>query len=533
MLRAMLLPVAADLEDASEAAVRRKLTEGLGVRPEDHATWLRLEVDRWRGGDPPSAPLVEVIQEALRAGDPELGECIALAYFRVHAALQGHHVFSHDAASILTSYSRLAARLARSERMSAAQIARVLNARNPRVGFTWRAVQPILTALQMRPSLDGRQVQTLWAGDEELEQHTFADADVETCAMMVSEVARHLACPEDLSALLLALYTPHGETFGPYLQMLYFMCAIAELYDHPPTALYEFAPRGAVAGWVFDRFPPPLTGAGNPFLNNAKAVERLDLGWAASRDTNRAAAQALARILIGMDELSFAARRELASWLRRWVLRLIRLARPLEHTLSSTLARGEIGALLGAVGRAETRTTGIIEQRVVDALTSLRHPQEEGWRGRGLRDPVNATNASRRKLGDCDYQNTPARRVVAYEAHAGRLTDVYLRGHIRMLERLMALRLEEWAGIADPAEWRVDIVFVAHALDAALPYEGETEGVRYTIRFEAFRDLAGPAERIHSPEDLLEAFTRLVISPLNERRTPNYVREVLSRLSAS
>src|SRR3546814_11380722 len=96
--------------------------------------------------------------------------------------------------------------------------------------------------------------------------------------------------------------------------------------------LYEFSPRGVAANWLFQEYPDSIAGASNPFLNNAKAVEVIDESWVRSkRSAERPGARAIYHLLSMLDGLGFSARREIARWVRLWLLRVIRVAneRPL------------------------------------------------------------------------------------------------------------------------------------------------------------------------------------------------------------
>ena len=66
-------------------------------------------------------------------------------------------------------------------------------------------------------------------------------------------------------------------------------------------------------------------------------------------------------------------------------------------------------------------------------------PGGRGWRSHGIGDSVNASNVSRRKIGDAEFQHATEKTVVAYESHAGRLTDVYVDGHVETLRRVIPL----------------------------------------------------------------------------------------------
>jgi hypothetical protein len=525
-MRTMLLPIAAECEDGALGRAAQEMSR-LGVKADDHAAWISLEREKWRDGGEPTQELEGVTAAYLATGDSDLSDVLADAYFDLYELLRGRYLLSHDEACAFLSYARLIAHLAEAEEMSSAQIERVLRARDERVDFSWRAVQRILGQLGLKPALDGELVQELFALDQELEKATFADADIETCAMMLGETAERLGFPVDLEDLAKRLYWPDGTTFGPYLQILHFLCSIAEFYDHALSVLYEFTPRGAVAGWLFDQYPSALTGAGNPVLNNAKGSDQLTSAWAASREDRLDEARALVALISGLESMGFSARRELASWLRRWLVRLIRLTEPLAVLLPNEFSPKQIERILDGIATTETNTQGIIEQRVVDALTSESYP-EPAWRARGLGDSVNASNVSRRKLGDCDFQNAEARRVIAWEAHAGRLTEVYVEGHERTLGRLLRLRREEFEGIADPSEWAVEVVFVGHDLQANLPTSYTEEEIAIEITYQDYTELRDAAPE---PEELVDAFSKHVNAVLNQKRTPTFVRERLRDLA--
>jgi hypothetical protein len=407
----------------------------------------------------------------------------------------------------------------------------VLSARDRRVDFSWQSVQDVLVRLGVRRALDGSAVHDLFDRDRELEEDHFADAGFEDAAAIVSRVGAGLGFPGDLETLLLRLFPadPAGPRHGPYLQILHYQCVIAEFFDHALTVLYEFSPRGAVAEWLFAQYPGDLSGAGNPFLNNAKAVDRLDAAWARAKDRQGllSPASALHEIVAGLEDMGFAARQELAGWLRRWLLRVIRLTRPLAREVPAHPTAEDIAALLQAIEGGETRTAGILEQRVVDAVGLTRHLEHDGWRSHGIGDSVNASNVSRRKLGDCEFQNAAKRTVVAYEPHAGNLSQVYVDGHAQTLRRVLPLRVEEWERIAELAEWGVRVVFIAHSFSCP-PTDIDVEGVNVQVEFVSYRDLFAGAP---TPDALRDLFATHVNARLNEPRTPQKAREAYLALT--
>lgn len=305
--------------------------------------------------------------------------------------------------------------------------------------------------------------------------------------------------------------------------MLHYQCSIAEHYDHPLSSMYEFSPRGKASDWLSDRYPAALEVAKqNPFLNNAKGVDELNDAWARPRDDHALQAHALTSIIQGLDNMGFAARRELAAWLRRLLIRKIRLAEDDRLALPSALDASQAMALLEGLSAHETHTRGIIEQRVVDAVAILKHPMPK-WIPRGLLDSVNATNVSSFKCGDCDFQDTDARRVVAYEAHGGKLTEIYVEGHLRSLETILPHRVKEWEeNLGSSSSWNLRVTFVAHEHNVGKPIRREIAGVSVTVDAESFEGFLSTIDETDSAA--LASLDTYVRDPLDEPRTPNSVR---------
>jgi hypothetical protein len=527
-MRALLLPGDPAREAAAVTAAAKSLATA-GVTDDDQGELVRVEAERWAGGQPRDARLQRAVAAALRAGDDRFGAVLATRYFELHDSLQTKHHLSFRQASAFLSHARLAAHLAADEKLSAAQIAKLLAARDERADFHWQAVETVLVRLNLGRSLNEDDVESLFERDTLLEEQLFADAGVQEAAALVGEAGAELGFGDDLKGLLLRLVEPDLAMHGPYLKILFYQCVIAEFYDHALTALYEFSPRGQLADRLFNDWLGELEGGKNSFLDNAKAVDRLDLAWARSKKSgNLDRAAALVEVIQGLEEMGFAARQELAAWLRRWVLRIARLTRPLVQAVPESVTSKEVELVLASVGGTQTHTTGIIEQRLVDALAVVRHPADGGWRANGLGDSINASNVSRRKLGDCEFQHAEHRRVTAYEAHAGRLSEVYVGGHIETLRRVIPLRLEEWERIAELADWTIEIVFVAHDPETA-DHEVEVAGVPVSIRFMSFDDFFAPPPEA---DDLTTPIAEQVNAHLNQRRTPQRVRDAYLALLA-
>jgi hypothetical protein len=499
--------------------------ESQGIDETDVPTWLALEIEGWRQSGKPSRQLEGAVFAYIDAGEDDIGGLLAEKYFALHKRLAAEPLLGHDGASALLSHARLIILLAADESFSAAQIAKLVAARDMRTPVVWRQVDAILSMLGREPSLRVGDVEQLYTVDRDLELEIFADAEESVCIEMVAEAGRRMGFPGDIQGALQTLLPADDPPKGPYLQMLHFQCVLAEFYDHDLSAIYEFNPRGEASEWLFAQYPDSLEVAGNPFLNNAKSVDKLGWEWARSKDAvRRAEAYALVQLIEGLDSMGFAAKRELASWIRRLLVRRIKLGEGVSVDLPNVLSPPQTLSLLKAVSVGETRTRGILEQRLLDAACSLRHAPSE-WIPRGLMDSVNATNISRKKCGDCDFQNSDERQVVAYEAHAGRLTNLYIRAHLRTLARVLKERQKEWAENVGPnLAWSLEVVFVAHEADLSeIPVVEDIGDVEIEIQIMTFSDLLDALD----PHDKIaqSALRDYVLEPLSRPRTPDVVRK--------
>jgi hypothetical protein len=525
--RSFLLPVPPEAEDAAVISTVEHLDDA-GVTADDQAAWLRLRLDDWRQSGTPLPELAAFVSAILQAHVPEIGALLAQRYFDVHRQLREKHLLPHEDASAFLTHAVLIARFGRHDFMSAAQVTRLLAARDGRLTFRWRAVQDVLRGLGLLPRMMLDSVKDLVATDEELEQ-SFADADIEVAAKMVGAIADRLGFPGKLDEQLICLCDRELHTFEPYLKILHYQCVVAAFFDHAVTNAYEFSPRGAIATWLCSRYPDALNNSGNPFLNNAKAVQQLDMAWAEGRDDKIVEARALARILAGMEMMGFAARREVSEWVRRWLHRVMRLHKDLTYVLPPDLTALHVRNVLGALGAAESHTKGVIEQRVIDALTSVKYIDPK-WRPRGLGDSVNAANLPTRKIGDCDYQNASTLEIHAFESHGGRLTAAYLEEHLRGLRKTLRLRTEELRGIADPLLWQATVSFIAHTIDAPVPPPFNVDGVSVTVELMTMAEFVAQFA-LEDDAALMLAFNNHVHTQLNEPRTPNECRERYARLA--
>jgi len=449
------------------------------------------------------------------------------AYVGLIRKLEGKYAGSRREAAILLSRLPLIILLAEKLDNSPARIARLLGSGDGNDPVSWKAVQTMLVSFGIRSELDEEQVSALITEDREHSAETFGDADAATLTELISAQSAAFGLGADFSGSLGNLLAPKsGAPFIPYIQILLYACVVDHFYDHPSEFIYTFKPRGSVANLIFGTFPPQLAAGGNPMLNNFKAVNRLSHDWAESRDDNRDQAIALVNVVLGLSSLSYPARKQLSATIRRGILRFIEIKTPTALRIPKAATIGVIEKFLRSVAQSPTNTRGIIEQRITDFLSVVQH-RDTAWRARGLGDPVNASNTSSRKLGDCDFQNAATQDCHAVEAHAGRLTDIYLHEHLRTLRLNLPKRIDEWSGISEIAEWKLEVLFVVHEnalstnlipLGLGIPCQ-----LKITTFAEACEEALGIAPGMR--DDALKVFNRWVVQPLNAPNTPHSVKK--------
>jgi hypothetical protein len=300
--------------------------------------------------------------------------------------------------------------------------------------------------------------------------------------------------------------------------MLHFQTIISNYYNHLLSNLYEFSPRGNVPGWVFEQYNS-YTSTGNPFLNNAKAFDTIDSNWANSRDTNIDQAFALVSILESLDNLNYASSKELSGYIRKWVHRVL-LLNTVPNKVIKIQNIEEIKKITNSVIRTETHTQGIIEQRLMDYFCLLMHDAEDGWRPRGIKDSINANNLSRKKFGDIDFQNHNLLKIVAYEIHAGTITQNYVVGHHRSLQRILELKKDELEAIDSLDKWNIEVIYIAHSKNNVIDHSYTVDGIQIVYKFITFTEYIDKVKK-HN----IRLFKEIFEDAINSNRTPLYVRE--------
>ena len=531
LLRSMLLPINLNKESECVDRLEDLLTGILGESTEEHFEWIESQITEWHQSESPTNEFSNITSQILLEGAGDYGEIISKNYFLAHKELVDNQLVSSEQARSFLSHLVLVIRLRDEEKMSSAQISKILDAMNPSAGFGRRSVEAILKKMKMAPVVTTNNIEDILVSDRLLSESEFGDSELLECAQSITILGNRLGYKTAIGGDLLKLIDETDVSkFTPYLQILHYQCAILELFDHAPKDFYEFSPRGQAATTIFNSYPEPMQRAGNPFLNNAKSVGQVNFPWAAAKKNNEfPGAAALLTILDGLDEMGYAARQELALWIRCFIHRFMAFAIPLETPIPTNLEREHYFRLLTNTAQKNTETRGIIEQRIVDAIGLALHKIDDGWVARGIGDSVNASNTSKKKLGDCDFQKIGEHIAIAYEAHGGILTQTYLDEHIRTLPNSIAPRVAEWSTFSKPEAWNVKVIFIAHKFNAKSPNDFEVDGVKICIEFLTYNEF------FNSVGDFInkDLFNIHVLGPLSQKRTPSFVRQKFIELIQS
>lgn len=531
-IRGILLPVASSREEEFLQAVSDGL-DGLGI-PEDKASWIDLQLRRWKRDGAPTAAFRDLVRGLLftEGRDPvtfmfdsidgpngakylDASRKASREFFALHSKLMFSHLLDHDSARHLVSHSGMIVRLAVEEQMTASEICRVLSVKDNRLSLNWRPFQTVLSSFGCKPTLSVDQVADAFQRDIEAEPELLGDLSIEGSIDRVAEIARNLGCGEEFSVRLRDLLI--HDLHAPYLPLLHYQLLIQYYFDHAVTYAYEFQPRGMNGQWMTDRYiEAGIPVARSAVLNNAKATLRFDHVWVYGRDGHLRSATALADILEAVENMSAVAKDEIAAQLRGLLHRYIRVqseinAGGLPNEIPP-LTHAAANLLLAHVGAENTNTTGILEQRLVDCFGLIEN-SAAGWSPKGLGDSVFAANTFRKKLGDVEFElpERPNPQSVSYESHGGNLTAPYVHDHLDSFEFVLGVRRDELETIAPLADWRFEVVFVAHRFDEGLPANAAPLGANVTIRYVTFEDAA---DMLRNPAHLA-LLNKYMIDPLN------------------
>ena len=376
-LRSLQLPLDPEAEHTASALAHDTLA-GAGIPTAEQADAVAADAAAWEQSGQPPRRLKQLIEAVLHECAGTEGAAVAAGYFRAHRHLRERGELDFGAASKLLSAARLIVHLLRSERMSCAQAARVLSAPFQDLTYNWEQIRSLASRLEVPiPELSPEDVQRTFDRDRVEHVGRFADSTAEVELALLVEAAQRLGFPGDALALLERVGGPAFD--AAVMVLLHFMLTVCEFYDHPLTVMYEFRPRGTAFD-LLQKTSQSYAARGNAALNIAKSAVALDAGWAWGRERRiRGDALVLVGLLTGMEEMHYPARRELASWLRQWIVRIQERDRVEPRFLDWLDADDRAFRLAEALAQQPTTTYGAVEQRLVDAVTSFLHPQDS-WR---------------------------------------------------------------------------------------------------------------------------------------------------------
>lgn len=539
-IRELQLPTRLEDDSHIYQAIWMNISHNGSGEPSDVAIDLKEAIAEWseKGGNPPQI-VVEAIEAGLTYYDDE--DSLPMdyeGYIEAYKSIRKGHKrdwrgLDHSTAVHLLSRTRLISYLISVEHFSTSQVKRYFEATESSLSVPYKAIQCIAKELGIKPELDlVNLVPSMWKIDRERAKNIFADAElIESCDIAADYISRWDAGSRVALQRYLKTMVDEGvyanEISWPYFQILHWCTTPLEFYDHPASYLYEFGPRSAGSMEVV--LGPYPTVTGNPVLNNAKAVSRFDHSWANNRSAPDA--HALVGILEILESVPFAARRDIARIIRSWLIHLIDVLETDIVEFPEVDSFNPYSAVVEGVCSGETYTAGVIEQRVVDALGVLAFRPSE-YVPRGLGDSVNASNLSRKKLGDIEFADVSNLKAIAIEAHGGMLSQSYVSAHQKSLARVLEVRLSEsWLALASAEKWHVDVIFVAHGRSGSLIERESIHGVNvdYTyIDYYEFRDMAFSDA---SEEQAVEVFDSLFRREINSTCVRQTVRNTARRMA--
>lgn len=500
----------------------------------DMALQLSDDVLKWSEGSEPSELIRHVISHYLAALKVDQYSLSGGQYLTLFQKIQkgdkkNWRGLDWFTAKLLLSKARVVGYLCREEHYSASQVVKVLSATESSLRVPFQTIGLICDRFDASVKPPSKEmIDATWVESENLGDKIFADASVRDSCGIASQISDGFAPNEFLERDLLALSGVDSgeEPSWNYLQMLYWQALLLETHDHPATWLYEFVPRGSSALHLFDKFE---LATNNPFLNNAKGTAVLGNQWALNRGGDDA--HALVSILAQLENHPRSASLQTSRVLRAWITRTLAVEREKRSYIEILDSEKAYGRIIEAVKQVGTGTHGVIEQRVVDALSVLAF-SGESWKPNGLGDHVNTTNTSRKKLGDVEFASAEALKAVAVEAHGGKLSRVYSDSHMLSLERSIRWRLESsWANLAEASDWTVDVIFVAHSYsNESFQSQSLLHDVQVNFEYIDYEELHRRAVEQSSKEELINQFDQWVTRILNSASVRQKVRAVAADL---
>lgn len=545
-IRTLLLPVKPGTGD--EYGVRAaEIIDEIGVA-EDKADWVQLEAAAWEHNGTPSPAFQSFIQSLLYSSDRHpssyiiepaaLGDKVtgrqalqefSNKYFELHNRVMLEEKVSHQAACRVLSYVHTMMLLATGGRMTASRIYSILLADGITLSKSWSTPRFILDACGLRQEVSAADIERIYIEDQAAEPDLLGDMTVPTALAHVADMCLAFGYDGPIHSQLETILIDERHT--PYLCMLHFQLSSLSIYNHRLTNGYEFSPRGEGVLWLTEKYNEAGLNVGlSPFLNNAKSVDTLNAGWAsAKKKKERHSARAFTDLLGALDRLSDPSRSAAGLYLRGLLHRVIRITAESGVGISNIIppfTPASAASLIAGVGVGNTRTRGIIEQRLADCIALYEAGDLSLWRLRGFGDSVFTTNTARKKLGDAELKHIVDPKILAIEAHGGRLTEKYVQDHLFTMRNVMPARIEELEDRAPLSEWSVELQFFAHDIDPNLTTAVNVCGVSVYISYREFSHMVD----IDTSNGIAATLDRNLRSELNQIHVHPSIRESVLKM---
>ena len=356
-LRSLQLPIDPRMEHHVPGVASELLSEQ-GVPTSEQPHSVVSDVRAWVAQGQPPERLKSLVEVILRKCAGTDGDALAKGYFDAHKHLTEVCELDFNGARTLLSASRLMIHLITEERMSCAQVARVLSAPMRGFVYNWKQVQSLTNRLGVTtPVLTVDATQEVYDRDCQEAVTRFADSTPEVELQQLVSASHALGLSGDAQVAFERLL--RSDFDAALMTLLHFTLTVSELFDHPLSAVYEFQPRGAALKSL-QKQNPLYAAKGSAALNVAKATVALDEDWAWGRKGNRRGdALAIVAIFQGLERMHYPARRELASWLRQWIVRMHARHSGSERWLEGVSTKNGAIQLIQALSKQPTHSSGL------------------------------------------------------------------------------------------------------------------------------------------------------------------------------
>lgn len=456
------------------------------------------------GSREPSRELKDVVNIAICVD--EAMSHLASEYFKLESKLEEKQYMARSHAIALIGCAPLIRTLVMEQHLGLDRIRAILNV----PAATFDAINSVLGSIGIKSTFDPSDIPILHEADVADVAALFGDTSPQEANSTFENLIGSFSRCDTLSSNIIELGT---IGFEPYLFILYFELLTLETTDRfPGKAVYECSPRSTHVKSLWNTMYHPTQE--NPYLNNAKSVYSLDTSWAEtklSKQTGNGSLM-LAEVFDILAELPYTTRRRVAHVIRCYLILIAneRQAKtPLKSASPETVKR-----FVERVAESNSMTRGVLDQRLVDFLTRIAHPEDD-WFARGLGSSVNETNAAGRKYGDVEYLNLNNRSTIqAYEAHGGSLRDEYVQAHINSLHDTVRYHQGAARQRSETYEMTVEVTYVAHDVSRLVKfhsgYSERIEGIFFTFRFITFYDLVRLAGGMETAQNHLQDYKDLV-----------------------